>query len=48
MKDVLKYFTSILPDAPERIINAIADTQKYGMWDRLSRPTRELEPEEKL
>ncbi|HWS29270.1 MAG TPA: tRNA 2-thiocytidine biosynthesis TtcA family protein [Clostridia bacterium] len=47
MKDVLKYFTAIMPDAPERILNAIADTQKYGMWDRLSLPPREREPEDK-
>ncbi len=48
MKDVLKYFTAILPDAPERIMNAIADTHKYGMWDRLSLPPREQILEDKL
>lgn len=40
MKNVLRYFTSILPDAPERIMTAISETEKYGMWDRLSLPPR--------
>jgi tRNA(Ile)-lysidine synthase TilS/MesJ len=43
MKDILRYFTTLLPDADERIMNAIADTEKYGMWDRLRLPPREPE-----
>ncbi len=43
MKDVIRYFTSLVPDADERIMNAIADTGKYGMWDRLRLPPRENE-----
>lgn len=42
MKDVIRYFTTILPDADTRIMNAIADTEKYGMWDRLRLPPRDL------
>ncbi len=38
MKDVIKYFKTLVPDADERIMNAIADTHKYGMWDRLRLP----------
>lgn len=41
MKAVLRYFTSLVPDADERIMSAIADTQKYGMWDRLRLPPRD-------
>ena len=41
MKDVIKYFCSIVPDADQRIMNAIADTHKYGMWDRLRLPPEE-------
>ena len=49
MKAVLQYFCSIMPDAKERIMNAIADTHKYGMWDRLSLPPRDrLYEDEKL
>ncbi|HOG01790.1 MAG TPA: tRNA 2-thiocytidine biosynthesis TtcA family protein [Clostridia bacterium] len=41
MKDVIRYFTTLVPDADERIMNAIADTHKYGMWDRLRLPPRD-------
>lgn len=44
MKDVIRYFTTLMPDAEERIMNAIADTEKYGMWDRLRLPPRDLDP----
>ncbi len=43
MKDIIRYFTTLLPDAEERIMNAIANTEKYGMWDRLRLPPREME-----
>ena len=42
MKDIIRYFTKLMPDADERIMNAIADTHKYGMWDRLRLPPRDL------
>ncbi|MDD5909836.1 MAG: tRNA 2-thiocytidine biosynthesis TtcA family protein [Clostridiales bacterium] len=38
MKDIIRYFTKLMPDADERIMNAIAETHKYGMWDRLKLP----------
>lgn len=38
MKRVLEYFRSMLPDFHERMINAIADTDKYGLWDRMRLP----------
>ena len=43
MKQIIKYLTSIVPDPETRIMNAIADTHKYGMWDRLRLPPRDLE-----
>ncbi len=43
MKDVMRFFTGLVPDAEERIMNAIADTHKYGMWDRLRLPPRDME-----
>ncbi|MBR5292226.1 MAG: tRNA 2-thiocytidine biosynthesis protein TtcA [Clostridia bacterium] len=42
MKQIIKYLTSIVPDPEPRIMNAIADTHKYGMWDRLRLPPRDL------
>lgn len=45
MKDIIRYFTTLLPDADERIMNAIADTEKYGMWDRLRLPPLDLRGE---
>lgn len=42
MKQVMRFFTSLIPDAEERIMNAIADTEKYGMWDRLRLPPRDI------
>ena len=38
----MRFFTSLIPDAEERIMNAIADTEKYGMWDRLRLPPRDI------
>ena len=43
MKRLIQYFTTIVPNPEERIMNAIADTHKYGMWDRLRLPPRDLE-----
>ncbi len=43
MKGVIRYFNTLLPDADERIMNAVADTEKYGMWDRLRLPPRDLD-----
>lgn len=42
MKKVLAHMRTYAPDADERIMNAIADTHKYGMWDRLRLPPRDL------
>jgi len=43
MKEIIKYLCSIVPDPEERIMKAISDTEKYGMWDRLRLPPRDLE-----
>ena len=43
MKRLIQHFTTIVPNPEERIMNAIADTHKYGMWDRLRLPPRDLE-----
>ena len=43
MKGIIRYLCSIVPNPEERILNAIADTHKYGMWDRLRLPPRDLE-----
>lgn len=42
MKQVMRFFTGLIPDAEERIMNAIADTGKYGMWDNLRLPPRDV------
>ncbi len=38
MKDVIRFFLKHVPNPEERFINAIADTDKYGLWDRLRLP----------
>jgi len=43
MKEIIKYLCTIVPDPEERIMKAISDTHKYGMWDRLRLPPRDLE-----
>ncbi len=49
MKDIIKYLTTIVPNPEQRIMNAISDTHKYGMWDRLRLPPRDiLEQEQRL
>ena len=42
MKEVIQYFTRFVPNPEERFMNAIADTYKYGMWDRLRLPPRDI------
>lgn len=43
MKKVIAHMRNYVPNADERIMNAIADTHKYGMWDRLRLPPRDLQ-----
>ncbi len=38
MKNLLKEFRSIVPDPEMRLMKAISDTHKYGMWDRMKLP----------
>ncbi len=38
MKTLIAHLCTLVPDAPKKMINAIADTQKYGLWDRLRLP----------
>lgn len=38
MKEVIRYLNGLVPDAEKRIMSAVADTHKYGMWDRLRLP----------
>lgn len=38
MKQLLEHFTAMMPDATEKMMNAIADTHKYGLWDRMRLP----------
>ncbi len=38
MKQLLKEFRRIVPDPEMRIMKAIADVHKYGMWDRMKLP----------
>ncbi|MDL2217654.1 tRNA 2-thiocytidine biosynthesis TtcA family protein [Christensenellaceae bacterium OttesenSCG-928-M15] len=38
MKSLIAHLCSIKPDAEERMIDAIADTEKYGLWDRMRLP----------
>ena len=42
VKDIMRYLRNFVPNPDERIMNAIADTDKYGMWDRLRLPPRDL------
>ena len=41
MKALLAHLRTIVPDASEKIMGAIADTEKYGLWDRLRLPPEE-------
>ena len=38
MKALIAHLCTLVPDAPEKMIHAIADTDKYGLWDRLRLP----------
>lgn len=37
-KEIIKYLCGIVPDADKKLMNAIADTHKYGLWDRMKLP----------
>ena len=41
MKNLLQDFRRIVPDVETRLMKAIADTHKYGMWDRMKFPPRQ-------
>ena len=43
IKALIKHLSSFVPDVEERLLHAIANTEKYGMWDRLSLPPRDRE-----
>ncbi|MDL2259223.1 tRNA 2-thiocytidine biosynthesis TtcA family protein, partial [Eubacteriales bacterium OttesenSCG-928-K08] len=38
MKQLIAHLCTLVPDAEIKIINAIADTKKYGLWDRMRLP----------
>ena len=42
VKDIIRYLVKFVPDPEERIMKAISTTEKYGMWDRLRLPPRDL------
>lgn len=42
MKQLLKEFRKIVPDPEMRLMKAISDTEKYGMWDRMKLPPDSL------
>lgn len=41
MRLLLQDFRSIVPDVETRLMKAISDTHKYGMWDRMKLPPRQ-------
>ena len=40
MRLLLRDFRKIVPDVEKRLMKAIVDTHKYGMWDRMKLPPR--------
>ncbi len=34
-KELIKHLSTIVPDVEEKMIHAIANTEKYGLWDRM-------------
>ena len=38
MKNLIKYLRTVVKDADTRIMTAIADVHKYGMWDKMKLP----------
>ncbi len=37
-KELLVHLTTLVPDAQEKIMSALANTEKYGLWDRMRLP----------
>lgn len=42
MKNLLREFRKIIPDPEMRLMKAISDVDKYGMWDRMKLPPDSL------
>ena len=34
-KELIRYLSTLVPDVEEKMIHAIANTEKYGLWDRM-------------
>ena len=34
-KKLIRYLSTLVPDVEEKVIHAIANTEKYGLWDRM-------------
>ncbi len=41
MKNLIQELRKITPDVETKLMKAIADTHKYGMWDRMKLPPRQ-------
>ncbi len=38
MRTLIDYMTKLVPDAPQKMINALANTDKYNLWDKPKLP----------
>ena len=47
-KNLIKYLCTIVPDADVKMMHAITNTEKYGLWDRmrLKQSRGEIVPQE--
>ena len=34
-KEIIKYLCTLVPDADVKMMHAITNTEKYGLWDRM-------------
>lgn len=43
MKQLIAHLCTLVPDATEKMINAISGTEKYQLWDKLKLPPEDLQ-----
>lgn len=45
-RKIIKYLCSLVPDADVKLMHAIVNTEKYGLWDRMRTKEMQMAPKE--
>lgn len=45
-RKIIKYLCSLVPDADVKLMHAIVNTEKYGLWDRMRTKEMQMAPKD--